>query len=283
MHLGVGIHARSSVRLNSTDVQAEKECGERVQRANAFDLKDTRAGVLNVDVWHNDKTKIGGETIGALKRIAKPIDRVVNSWLQAWLGDGFSARLLAQMDMPKPPTALLLDFSSIVGPLFFVWLVQLPLPWAVVQLVYEKEKRLRTMMRIHGLENGAPRQPKPVTYSAPLQLVQPCRVARQSMENWWRRLVALCSRRECQCAGVYMAVMYGYFIVQYILYIVIMLIAGNAADLQCAPPPAPVSARACPCTCDSALVLPPLDCTPVCPCAYPGKPPSVLRRLRDVA
>lgn len=33
---------------------------------------------------------------------------------------------------------------------------------------------------------------------------------------------------------MYILVMYLYFILQYILYIIIMLIAGNAADLQCA-------------------------------------------------
>lgn len=144
-------------RAKAMGMQAEDECGGvRTRHANAFDMKDTRAGLLNVDVWHNDITKIGGATIGSLKRIAKPIDRIVNTWLQAWLGDDYSARLLSQMNMPKPTSSLLLDFSSIIGPLFFVWLVQLPLPYAVVQLVYEKEKRLRTMMKIHGLENGAP-------------------------------------------------------------------------------------------------------------------------------
>lgn len=138
-------------------VQAESQCGGvRSRHANAFDMKDTRAGVLNVDIWHNDITKIGGATIGSLKRIAKPIDRIVNSWLHAWLGEEYSSSMLTQMNMPKPKTSLLLDFSSIIGPLFFVWLVQLPLPYAVVQLVYEKEKRLRTMMKIHGLENGTP-------------------------------------------------------------------------------------------------------------------------------
>lgn len=154
-------------------VQAESQCGgERTRHANAFDLKATGNASLDVDVWHNDITSIGGETIGALKRIAKPIDRVVNSWLQAWLGDGYAARMLSQMDMPKSETGLLLDFSSIIGPLFFVWLVQLPLPWAVVQLVYEKQKRLRTMMKIHGLENGARSSP------TSQQQVVPCGRAR---------------------------------------------------------------------------------------------------------
>ena len=44
-------------------------------------------------------------------------------------GDTYKNRLLAMSDMPKPQNTLSLDFSSFIGPLFFVWLVQLPLPW----------------------------------------------------------------------------------------------------------------------------------------------------------
>ena len=50
--------------------------------------------------------------------------------------------------------------------------------------------------------------------------------------------IAAAAVEGCCCgAGVYIMVMYGYFIAQYFLYIIIMLIAGNAAGLQCAPDP----------------------------------------------
>ena len=44
-------------------------------------------------------------------------------------GGEYRSRLLAMTDMPKPATGLNVDFGSFIGPLFFVWLVQLPLPW----------------------------------------------------------------------------------------------------------------------------------------------------------
>lgn len=56
---------------------------------------------------------------------------------------------------------------------------------AVVQLVYEKEHRLRNMMRMHGLSNVA-----------------------------------------------YVLCMYFFFILQYMIYIVFMIVAGVAAQLQ---------------------------------------------------
>ena len=66
---------------------------------------------------------------------------------------------------PPPPTIagcllqggsrLSLDFSSLLGPLFFSWLLQLLLPMMLNNLVYEKEKRLRTIMKMHGLGDAA--------------------------------------------------------------------------------------------------------------------------------
>jgi len=42
-----------------------------------------------------------------------------------------------------------------VGTLFYCWLLQLLLPVMLATLVAEKEGRLRTMMKMHGLDNGA--------------------------------------------------------------------------------------------------------------------------------
>ena len=52
------------------------------------------------------------------------------------------SRLLALTDMPKGNSVLALDFSSFIGPLFFVWLVQLPLPW------------VRLLLRCHWLPSS---------------------------------------------------------------------------------------------------------------------------------
>jgi len=54
-------------------------------------------------------------------------------------------------DMPKGESTLELDFSSLLGPLFFEWLMQLLLPVFVFTLVHEKEHSLRVMMKMQGL------------------------------------------------------------------------------------------------------------------------------------
>lgn len=45
------------------------------------------------------------------------------------------------MEMPKQATHLSLDFSSLLGPIFYCWLAQLLLPLFLVTLVYEKQRR----------------------------------------------------------------------------------------------------------------------------------------------
>lgn len=55
--------------------------------------------------------------------------------------------------MPKPKSQFHLDFSSLLGPLFFVWVLQILLPINVHNLVSEKENKLRLMMKLQGLSD----------------------------------------------------------------------------------------------------------------------------------
>ena len=69
------------------------------------------------------------------------INLATNAFLRWSLGTQYSARLLAVMEMPKVETHLSLDFSSLLGPIFYCWLAQLLLPLFLVTLVYEKQQR----------------------------------------------------------------------------------------------------------------------------------------------
>jgi len=70
-------------------------------------------------------------------------------------GSDTSANLLGVQEAPKAASDVHVDFSNLLGPLFFTWVVQMLLPIFLMQLVYEKEKRLRMMMKMHGLGDGA--------------------------------------------------------------------------------------------------------------------------------
>ena len=62
-----------------------------------------------------------------------------------------AVQLAGLRDMPKQATRLQIDFSSLLGPLFFEWLMQLLLPVFVFSQVHEKEQSLRVMMKMQGL------------------------------------------------------------------------------------------------------------------------------------
>ena len=69
------------------------------------------------------------------------LNLATNAFLRWSLGSEYSAKLLAIMEMPKQETHLSLDFSSLLGPIFYCWLAQLLLPLLLVTLVYEKQRR----------------------------------------------------------------------------------------------------------------------------------------------
>ncbi|KAH0942807.1 hypothetical protein HID58_002444 [Brassica napus] len=46
------------------------------------------------------------------------------------------------------------DIASLLGPLFFTWVVLLLFPVILTSLVYEKQERLRIIMKMHGLGDG---------------------------------------------------------------------------------------------------------------------------------
>jgi hypothetical protein len=43
-------------------------------------------------------------------------------------GPSFSAELIGVMETPKSETKVNLDFSALLGPLFFTWVIQMLLP-----------------------------------------------------------------------------------------------------------------------------------------------------------
>ncbi|CAN1300048.1 ABC transporter A family member 7 [Linum perenne] len=57
-------------------------------------------------------------------------------------------------EMPKSETNIRLDLASVLGTLFFTWVILQLFPVTLTSLVYEKQQRLRIMMKMHGLGDG---------------------------------------------------------------------------------------------------------------------------------
>ncbi|KAK1312739.1 ABC transporter A family member 6 [Acorus calamus] len=58
-------------------------------------------------------------------------------------------------EMPKSGNKIAINLSTILGPLLFSWVIQLLFPVFLISLVYEKQHKLRIMMKIHGLSDRA--------------------------------------------------------------------------------------------------------------------------------
>ena len=63
-----------------------------------------------------------------------PPTPAANAFLKQQAGPGYSARLVGVKDMPRVASRLSLDFSSLLGPLFSMWLLQASLDAHVCML-----------------------------------------------------------------------------------------------------------------------------------------------------
>mmetsp|Transcript_33634 Transcript_33634/g.74460 ORF Transcript_33634/g.74460 Transcript_33634/m.74460 type:complete len:1035 (+) Transcript_33634:121-3225(+) len=142
-------------------------CGFRDARCNstsvirsyaaAWDFNELAAAShFNTTVLYNLTLPVSRNTARNY-RLPAMVNDAVRGWSSYFLraGKEISTELLGLMSFPKPKTDAHFDLSSLLGPLFYTWVVQLLMPTFLQQLVYEKEKRLRMMMKMHGLGDPA--------------------------------------------------------------------------------------------------------------------------------
>ncbi|KAJ1384496.1 P-loop containing nucleoside triphosphate hydrolase, partial [Sesbania bispinosa] len=79
---------------------------------------------------------------------------VSNAYLKFLLGSGAKMLFEFVKEMPKPETAINFDLASLLGGLFFTWVILQLFPVVLTSLVYEKQQKLRIMMKMHGLGDG---------------------------------------------------------------------------------------------------------------------------------
>lgn len=168
------IEAQPVARESFKAINRELYCGWRGARCNGTSTINAVTGAWD---WLNTSTPLQGPPLQGLSviidynlslpasteprlyRIPGQLNAAVRGWagtLPASVAQAIShaVGLHGLMSFPKPTTELPFDLSSLLGPLFYTWVVQLLIPTFLQQLVYEKERRLRMMMRIHGLGDG---------------------------------------------------------------------------------------------------------------------------------
>uniref|UniRef100_A0A0D9XCW9 ABC transporter domain-containing protein n=1 Tax=Leersia perrieri TaxID=77586 RepID=A0A0D9XCW9_9ORYZ len=120
-----------------------------------YDFLNTTEYNLNINVWYNStyNDNTAYSFISTL-RVPRLANAVSNAYLKFIRGSGMDMLLEYVKEMPKVETKFRLDLSSLLSVLFFTWIVELLFPVMLTYLVYEKEQKLKIMMKMHGLKDG---------------------------------------------------------------------------------------------------------------------------------
>lgn len=147
------------------DINAMLYCGYKQSRCNGsseinaytnawdFSGTDFDSGMYQMRFWYNATGRYpgNGQAPTQIVRVQSAINAATNAFLRKTIGQNGLARFVGLMTMPKPSSKLTLDIASLIGVLFYTWMLQLLLPMMLSSLVSEKENRLRNMMKMHGL------------------------------------------------------------------------------------------------------------------------------------
>ncbi|XP_027330167.1 ABC transporter A family member 7-like [Abrus precatorius] len=129
--------------------------GQANEIVSAFDFLNSNRNGYNVSIWYNSTykrdTRYGPI---ALTRIPRSVNLLSNAYLQFLLGPGTKMLFEFVKEMPKPETRIRIEIASLLGALFFTWVILQLFPVVLTSLVYEKQQKLRIMMKMHGLGDG---------------------------------------------------------------------------------------------------------------------------------
>ncbi|KAL5544420.1 hypothetical protein UlMin_008204 [Ulmus minor] len=155
-----GLHLwRNSSREVNNELYKGYRKGNPERKINeilaAYDFLNTNQNNFNVSIWYNStyKNDTANQPI-ALVRVPRSVNLASNAYLQFLRGPGTKIQFDYVKEMPKAENRLRLDLSSLLGTLFFTWVIIQLFPVVLQSLVYEKQQRLRIMMKMHGLGDG---------------------------------------------------------------------------------------------------------------------------------
>ncbi|KAK6123286.1 hypothetical protein DH2020_042963 [Rehmannia glutinosa] len=155
---GLHLWRNSSLEINDELYKGYRK-GNSQEKINeivaAYDFMNSNENLFSVSIWYNSTYKHDtGEGPISLTRVPRSVNLASNAYLEYLLGPTTKMLFEFVKEMPKPETRVRMDLSSLLGPLFFTWVIIQLFPVVLISLVYEKQHRLRIMMKMHGLGDG---------------------------------------------------------------------------------------------------------------------------------
>ncbi|KAM7264294.1 hypothetical protein ACFE04_001977 [Oxalis oulophora] len=117
----------------------------------AYDFMDSNYNNLNANIWYKSTGRSNVDRPALLPRVPRLVNLVSNAYLQILKGPKTKILFEFFKEMPKALTLTNPDITSQMGPLFFTWIILQLFPVVLQSLVYEKQQKLRIMMKMHGL------------------------------------------------------------------------------------------------------------------------------------
>ncbi|PVH65818.1 hypothetical protein PAHAL_1G084400 [Panicum hallii] len=158
-------------RENSSVMNSElyrdhyQEDKETNKIASAYDLTSSDLNKFNLVISYNSSykgaTQFSLSPLSSLSfspimlRVPRLLNLVSNAYLQL-RGSDTKMQFEFVKDMPRAAQPeMTIDISFLVGKVIFVWMIMLLFPVILSNLVYEKQQKLRTIMKMHGLGDMA--------------------------------------------------------------------------------------------------------------------------------
>ncbi|XP_066390152.1 ABC transporter A family member 7-like isoform X2 [Miscanthus floridulus] len=153
---GVPLWRGSASIINHEFLKGYRQRGGEINEFIAgYDFFGATQYGLGVNVWYNSTYNDNNAySFIATLRVPRLVNAVSNAYLKFIKGTGVEMLLEYVKDMPKVGTSFQLDLSSLLSVLFFTWIIELLFPVMLTYLVYEKQQKLRIMMKMHGLKDG---------------------------------------------------------------------------------------------------------------------------------
>ncbi|KAJ4968890.1 hypothetical protein NE237_015591 [Protea cynaroides] len=153
---GLNLWCGSSSEINEEKFKCYKE-GNPKERFDefvaAYDFLNSNENNFNMTVRWN-KGNFTTTSPPELVRAPRLVNVASNAYLRSLKGAGTKMLLKFVKEMPKSETVINPDFSALLGPLFFSWVIMQLFPVILTSLVYEKQQKLRIIMKMHGLGDG---------------------------------------------------------------------------------------------------------------------------------
>ncbi|EOA23466.1 hypothetical protein CARUB_v10016657mg [Capsella rubella] len=157
---GLSLWRNSSVEVNDEIFKGYLQGNPKKitnEVAAAYDFLNTDKKNFNVSIWYNSsykgEFKIQDRRVNYV-RVPRSVNLVSNAYLRFLRGPGTKMLFDFVKEMPKQESILRVDIASVIGPVFLTWVIVLLFPVILNSLVYEKQERLRIIMKMHGLGDG---------------------------------------------------------------------------------------------------------------------------------